>query len=183
MKRTLFSLLLLGAAFAFSSCETGIYDWVTASLYVTITDADGQNLLDPMSEGYLLAAGDAVLSFPEGYYIKPSVVRTPYAETSAMGTRAYVGPWVGALVKDNPDGQPSLFIGEFNQGADTDLTLTFASGEAVAISVYHVARPHITGPRLLTKSSVISAPDGWNVKVDLSKKYTASEDDLIPWEE
>lgn len=184
MKRTAFSLLLLGAVFAFSSCETNVYyDWVSASLYVTITDADGLNLLDPLSDGYLLAAGDAVLSFPDEYYIKPSVVRTLSAESSAMGTRAYFGPWVGAWVKDNPDGEPSIFIGEFNQGTDTDLTLTFADGSAVVINVYHVARSHITGPRLLTKTSVVSAPDDWNVKADLSKTYTASKANLINMDE
>lgn len=178
MKKTVFSLLLLGAVFAFLSCDDVIYDWATASLYVTITDADGSNLLDPSSPGYLLADGDALLSFPEGDHRGPSIVRS-HASDSSSATRAYVGPWVGALVKNNPKGEPSIFIGEFNEGTDTELTLTFADGSDVVISVYHCARIAIGTPRLRTKASVVSAPKGWKVKADLSTQNVAGKDDII----
>lgn len=166
MKKTVFSLLLLGAVFAFSSCEGVIHDWTTSYLYLTIFDEDGTNLLDSLSEGYLLAAGDAVVSFPEGYHVQPTVVKVSDSDSSSE-TRTFCEPWYGGVITTNPEGVACIRMGAFNEGTDTEVTLTFADGSEIVVSVYHCARLSIGGERLVSKESVVSAPKHWKVKAKL----------------
>ena len=166
MKKTVFSLLLLGAVFAFSSCEGVIHDWVPSYLYLTVFDEDGTNLLDSLSEGYLLAEGDAVVSFPEGYYIRPTVVKETESAFSSY-TRDILDPWYGGVITTNPEGVACIRMGAFNEGTDTEVTITFADGSEIVVSVYHCARLSIGGERLVSKESVVSAPKHWKVKAKL----------------
>lgn len=167
MKKHLF-LCLTAATLLFASCdvviEDRIYDYITASMIVRITDAEGTNLLDTTQAGNLFEKGMGTLD-------KSQPIRTLSEYLQSPVTRMYIGPWVGAVLCKDDKGEPVLFIGEFSEGADGELTLEFADGNSVSISYSHVAN---LMHRLQTRCRITDKPKGMNVSVDFSTSHGES---------
>lgn len=174
MKKHLF-LCLTAATLLFASCdiviEDRIYDYVTASMIVHITDAEGTNLLDTTQAGNLFEKGMGTLSYSSASLDKSQPIRTLSEYLQSGVTRMNIGPWVGAVLCKDDKGEPVLFIGEFSEGADGELTLEFADGNSVSISYSHVAN---LMHRLQTRCRITDKPKGMNVSVDFSTSHGES---------
>ncbi|MBR5963664.1 MAG: hypothetical protein IK000_05895 [Bacteroidaceae bacterium] len=172
MKKT-YILGFVAAALALCSCEIvlPIVDYVSASMIVRITDDSGTNLLDTTQAGNLFEKGMGLLKTSldtEGESIQTSEeyrTRTLY-----VSTRAYMGPWAGAVLTKDEKGEAVLFIGEFNEHEERnkELMMEFADGRFVNITYTHKAT--LTG--LSTRARVTDSSEGLNAKVKFSTDYS-----------
>lgn len=186
MKKKLYPVFIAAVALLFAACEEdAIWDYASASMLVRITDDAGINLLDTTQAGNFFEKGMGTLTFPSRDASEPIRTLPEYLESFA--TRAYMGPWAGAvLTTDKEDGSAVLFIGEFNEYSGSgeislteelfgdpgkrELTLDFADGRSVTVSYSHSAG---LNHKLKTKAKVIEKSDGLNVSIDFATKYTA----------
>lgn len=107
--KKLSSILITAFAILFSGCGSGnnhcdmIWDLITPDVCIIVTNADGENLLDPDVEGNILNSGIKVEYNDETY---PITSRT--RETLAM--------WYGLRVEAYAfnDDTPALKFGEFS---------------------------------------------------------------------
>ena len=193
-KKALF--MLVAAGMLLSACESGaIWDYVSASMVVRITDDADHNLLDTTVVGNLFQNGMGTLEVAvkvnmddEEYTRSESAIRTlkQYWE-DWEATRTYIGPWAGAVLTTDPcEGDAVLFIGEISefssngeidlildafkdQGKRREVVLKFADGRSAKIYVWHYADLR---HKLHTKARLAEASEGLNVSIDFSTKYT-----------
>lgn len=172
MKKPLLPFLAAAIVLLMASCDIDdpmIYDFATASMFVHITDDAGTNLLDTTLAGNLFEKGMGTLTISTTRDARTEPIRTLAEYQQSTITRAYVGPWAGAvLCNDEKDG-PFLFIGEFSEGANGELTLTFADGTTVSVSYFHEAN---LIHRLNTKAKVTDQPKGMHVSADFSTYHS-----------
>jgi len=191
-KKSAFGLMV--AALLFASCDNEmIWDYASASMIVRITDDAGTNLLDTTQTGHLFQKGMGMLETSyktndkdNPYVRREEPIQTLEAYRQKTGTRAYVGPWAGAVLTKSPDKkEPVLFIGEFNEHSGSgdieltealfgepgqrELTLKFDDGRSVTISYVHAAS---LSHKLKTKAKVVEKSEGLIVSVDFDTQYS-----------
>ena len=172
MKKALLPCLAAATTLLMASCKIDdpmIYDYVTASMFVRITDDAGTNLLDTTQAGNLFEKGMGTLTVPTTRDIRTEPIRTLAEFQQSTDTRAYIGPWAGAVLCKDEKNEAVLFIGEFSEGADGELTLTFADGNTVSISYCHEAN---LMHRLNTKAKVTDEPKDMHVSTDFSTYHS-----------
>lgn len=127
-----------------------IVDWVPVSMYITVLDVEGNDLLDPSNANNLVEGTTAVFR-GQTYEVRTNCVDkygtiSPYQAS----TRACAATWRGLCLIDRMrvwDGQKNvcektehymLYIGELNGASDLDedITLTLGNGEQHLIH-YH----------------------------------------------
>ena len=177
MKKKAILSLMATAALLFTSCEEllGEWDYMSASMLVHITDDAGTNLLDTTKVGNLFEKGMGQMTLSSRDDGEP--IRTMSEYLNSTLTRAYVGPWAGAvLTKDKVDGSAVLFIGEFNEQSDSkkrEITLGFADGRCVTIEYYHRAnlRHQLETQAKVSKKTDDELHRGLNVNIEFDTKY------------
>lgn len=170
MKKTCI-LGFVAAALALCSCEIEfpIVDYVSASMIVRITDDSGTNLLDTMQAGNLFEKGMGTIKLSQATESE-SIQTSEEYRTRFFSTRAYMGPWAGAVLTKDEKGEAVLFIGEFNEHEERnkELMMEFADGRFVNITYTHKAT--LTG--LSTRARITDSSEGLNAKVKFSTDYS-----------
>ena len=132
MKRITSILLSVAFAATFVSCDPMIWDLTPINIYVTVSNADGQNMLDSITPNNFV--GKEITAEWDGeIYVADTI---PAWQRQVM-TREYM-PEMNGLMYVVKDGKQALCFGEID-GADTweeePLTLRWPDGSTDVITV------------------------------------------------
>ena len=129
-------LLIVTSCVMFVSCNPPIQDWAPIDIYIKVSNADGQNLLDPATPNNFLDKeisaewmGDTYIADTVSLWEKQHV------------TREYL-PMMDGLMYVTRNGEPMLYFGELAGDGDYDdepFTIHWPDGSTDVITVKNKA--------------------------------------------
>ena len=132
MKRIASILLSVVLTATFVSCDPMIWDVAPINIYVTVYNADGQNLLDPITPNNFV--GKEIQAEWDGQTYTADTI--PAYQKRVM-TREYM-PEMNGLMYVMKDGKRALYFGEINGGStweEEPLTLHWPDGSTDVITI------------------------------------------------
>ena len=129
-------MLMLASSAMFVSCNPPIQDWAPIVIYIKVSNADGQNLLDPATPNNFVDK-EISAEWMEETYVADSVSFWEKQHT----TRVYL-PEMKGLMYVTKDGEPMLYFGELAGDGDYDdepLTIHWPDGSKDVITIKNKA--------------------------------------------
>ena len=129
-------LLMVTSCVMFVSCEPPIQDWIPIDIYIKVSNAEGQNLLDTATPNNF-ADKEISAEWMDETYVADTI---SWREKQYM-TRMYL-PMMNGLMYVTKDGEQMLYFGELAGDGDYDdepLTIHWPDGSTDVITVKNKA--------------------------------------------
>ena len=129
-------MLMLASSAMFVSCNPPIQDWAPIVIYIKVSNADGQNLLDPATPNNFVDKEISAEWMGETY-----VADTVSLWEKQHTTREYL-PWMNGLMYISKNGEQMLYFGELAGDGDYDdepLTIYWPDGSTDVITIKNKA--------------------------------------------
>ena len=129
-------ILMLASSAMFVSCNPPIQDWAPIDIYIKVSNADGQNLLDPATPNNFVDKEISAEWMGETY-----VADTVSLWEKQHTTRVYI-PEMNGLMYITKNGEQMLYFGELAGDGDYDdepFTIHWPDGSTDVITVKNKA--------------------------------------------
>ena len=150
-------LLMIASSVMFVACDPIILDWAPINIYVKVSNAEGQNLLDSTTPNNFVDK-EISAEWMEETYIADTI---SWFEKQFM-TREYL-PIMNGLMHVTKNGEPMLYFGELAGDGDYDdepITIHWPDGSTDVITIKNKAHLSSANRKYKLNGEVVAKDTG-----------------------